>query len=70
MRSDFQGANFVWGHFAHDLLVPLCRWFTQGFDTADLTTPKRCWTSSVDLPTPGYRRNSGAATADDGNASL
>ena len=29
---------------AQDLLAPVYGWFTEGFDTADLT-PRRCWTS-------------------------
>ncbi len=30
---------------AHDLLAPVYIWFTGGFDTADLKTLRRCWTS-------------------------
>ena len=30
---------------AHDLLAPVYDWFTEGFDTKDLKTLGRCWTS-------------------------
>ena len=30
---------------AHDLLAPIYGWFTEGFETADLRTPKLCSTS-------------------------
>ena len=30
---------------AHALLAPVYGWFTEGFDTADLRRPRRCWRS-------------------------
>ncbi len=31
---------------ARDLLTPIYSWFTEGFDTADLTAARRCWKNS------------------------
>jgi predicted ATPase len=34
---------------ARELLAPVYRWFTEGCDTPDLKTPRRCSTSCVDF---------------------
>jgi predicted ATPase len=30
---------------AYDLLAPVCGWFTEGFDTADLKEAKALWSN-------------------------